>query len=51
MTTAIIEHVNVSVADPERAAALMIDLFGWAVRWRGPARDGGRTVHVGSASV
>ena len=43
-----IEHVNVTVSDPERAAALMERLFGWQVRWQGPARDGGRTIHVGS---
>lgn len=43
-----IEHVNVTVTDPERTAGLMEELFGWRVRWRGPARDGGRTVHVGS---
>jgi catechol 2,3-dioxygenase-like lactoylglutathione lyase family enzyme len=44
-----IEHVNVTVSDPERAARLMESLFGWHVRWQGPARDGGRTIHVGSA--
>jgi catechol 2,3-dioxygenase-like lactoylglutathione lyase family enzyme len=44
-----IEHVNVTVADPDAAARLMQDLFGWEVRWRGPALNGGRTVHVGSA--
>ena len=44
-----LEHVNVTVADPEAAARLMQDLFGWEVRWRGPALNGGRTVHVGSA--
>lgn len=44
-----IEHVNVTVADPEAAARLMQDLFGWEVRWRGPALNGGRTVHVGSS--
>jgi len=43
-----IEHVNVTVSDPERAAALMESVFGWRVRWQGPARDGGRTIHVGS---
>ena len=43
-----IEHVNVTVSDPERAARLMETLFGWHVRWQGPARDGGRTIHVGS---
>jgi len=43
-----IEHVNVTVSDPERAARLMQALFGWHVRWQGPARNGGRTIHVGS---
>jgi len=45
-----IEHVNVTVSDPDRAAKLMQDLFGWSIRWRGPARDGGHTIHVGSDS-
>ena len=43
-----IEHVNVTVSDPERTARLMQALFGWRIRWQGPARDGGRTIHVGS---
>ena len=43
-----IEHVNVTVSDPERAARLMETLFGWHVRWQGAARDGGHTIHVGS---
>jgi catechol 2,3-dioxygenase-like lactoylglutathione lyase family enzyme len=43
-----IEHVNVTVSDPERAARLMATLFGWHERWRGEARDGGHTIHVGS---
>ena len=43
-----IEHVNVTVSDPDRAASLMQALFGWHVRWRGEARDGGHTIHVGS---
>ena len=48
MSSLRIEHVNVTVSDPERAARLMESLFGWHVRWQGPARDGGRTIHVGS---
>ena len=48
MTAMRIEHVNITVTDPERSAAMMEAIFGWRVRWRGPARDGGRTVHVGS---
>jgi predicted enzyme related to lactoylglutathione lyase len=43
-----IEHVNLTVRDADRAAALMGRLFGWKVRWRGPAMNGGTTVHVGS---
>jgi predicted enzyme related to lactoylglutathione lyase len=43
-----IEHVNVTVTDPERTANLVMGLFDWHVRWRGPARDGGHTIHVGS---
>jgi catechol 2,3-dioxygenase-like lactoylglutathione lyase family enzyme len=40
--------VNVTVSNPERAARLMEELFDWQVRWKGPARDGGRTIHIGS---
>lgn len=43
-----IEHVNMTVSDPDAAARLMQDLFGWEVRWQGPALNGGRTIHVGS---
>ena len=50
MTYAIIEHVNLTVSDPERAARHMTTLFGWHERWRGPARDGGFTIHVGNDS-
>ena len=48
MRNAMIEHVNLTVSDPERSAKLFRDLFGWRVRWQGPARDGGRVIHVGS---
>lgn len=48
MSSPRIEHVNVTVSDPERAARLMERLFDWHVRWAGPAQDGGHTVHVGS---
>jgi catechol 2,3-dioxygenase-like lactoylglutathione lyase family enzyme len=43
-----LEHVNVTVADPNQAADLMRALFGWRVRWEGPALAGGRSVHVGT---
>lgn len=43
-----IEHVNVTVTDPDRSARLLESLFGWRVRWQGPSLNGGRTVHVGT---
>ena len=42
-----LEHVNVTVADPDKTAAVLCDLFGWQVRWAGPGMQTGRTVHVG----
>lgn len=43
-----IEHVNLTVTDPERTARLLASLFGWQERWRGPSQMGGWTIHVGS---
>lgn len=51
MTQSFIEHVNVTVSDPDRTATLLSAIFGWSERWRGPARDGGRTIHLGSAGA
>ena len=48
MASLAIEHVNVTVRDPEHTARVLSNLFGWYVRWRGAARDGGHTVHVGT---
>jgi catechol 2,3-dioxygenase-like lactoylglutathione lyase family enzyme len=45
-----IEHVNITVGDADRSAALIERLFGWRVRWAGPAMGGGRTVHIGTDS-
>jgi len=45
--TARLEHTNYTVADPDKTAAWMCDLFGWHVRWSGTAMQTGRTVHVG----
>ena len=42
-----LEHVNVTVADPDATAEMLIDLFGWRIRWQGDAIHGGRTIHVG----
>ena len=42
-----LEHVNICVPDPKATAAMLCDLFGWHVRWEGPAIVNGYTVHVG----
>lgn len=44
-----LEHVNITVQDPDVTAEMMSDLFGWEVRWHGVAIHGGRTVHVGNS--
>jgi catechol 2,3-dioxygenase-like lactoylglutathione lyase family enzyme len=46
--TAILEHANVCVADPHATAAWMEKVFGWHIRWEGPAIHGGYSVHVGN---
>lgn len=45
-----LEHVNVTVQNPEATAEMLCDLFGWTIRWSGASIHGGRTVHVGSQS-
>jgi len=47
MKTGRLEHANLTVSDPERSARLLQDLLGWHERWRGPAQNGGHTIHVG----
>jgi len=46
MTTTL-EHANITVTDPATTAAWMCDIFGWDIRWQGPAIDAGMTIHVG----
>ncbi len=48
MKNATLEHVNMTVSDPQRSADLMRDLFGWHIRWEGPSMLGGHTIHVGT---
>ena len=45
----LLEHVNVTVADPDATARLLGDLFGWRVRWSGESKMNGYSVHVGGA--
>jgi len=48
MSPAILEHVNVTVADVTETAQLLCTLFNWKIRWEGDAIYDGKTVHVGS---
>ena len=48
MSVGMLEHVNVTVSDPQRTADMLCRLFGWKKRWEGPAKLGGYTVHVGT---
>ncbi|MEZ5559704.1 MAG: VOC family protein [Pseudomonadales bacterium] len=48
MSAGMLEHVNVTVSDPDRTARMLCELFGWHVRWQGPSKMGGHTVHVGT---
>lgn len=43
-----LEHANVTVSDPDATAAWLEEVFGWSVRWSGPAMQTGRTVHIGT---
>lgn len=51
MTQGRIEHVNLTVTDVDRSAALFERLLGWRQRWRGEAMNGGETIHVGEDST
>lgn len=47
-TTGILEHINLTVSDTERTAAMLVDLFDWHVRWKGGSIHDGHTIHVGT---
>ena len=48
MNSSFIEHVNLTVSDPQKTAQMLCDLFGWTIRWEGPSLGDGYTVHVGT---
>jgi len=48
MRPAFLEHLNMTVADPEATARMLIDVFGWHERWRGASKGGGTSIHVGA---
>ncbi len=43
-----IEHVNITVSNPEKSAAMLMAIFDWQIRWNGKAQLGGETIHVGN---
>ena len=43
-----LKHANISVSDPEKTAAWMQAVFGWRIRWQGPALESGFTLHIGT---
>ena len=43
-----IEHVNITVSNPDRTADFLMRVFDWHIRWRGQAAMGGHTIHVGN---
>jgi catechol 2,3-dioxygenase-like lactoylglutathione lyase family enzyme len=45
--SAVLEHANITVADPQHTAKWMQEIFGWTIRWEGAAIAGGYTVHIG----
>ncbi len=46
--TAMLEHANITVSDPDATAEWLCSLFGWHIRWSGAAMSTGRSVHVGT---
>ena len=48
MSPAILEHINITVLDPESYAAKLCKIFDWHIRWSGSSMDNGHTVHIGS---
>lgn len=43
-----IEHVNLTVSDTAATARMLMDVFGWDVRWEEDHPRGGHVIHVGS---
>ena len=43
-----LEHLNITVSDPQATAAWIARVFGWKIRWQDPSMLGGHTIHVGN---
>jgi len=51
MAEARVEHINLTVNDPDATAAVLVELFDWRIRWSGEAIHGGYSVHVGGTDT
>jgi len=45
--SAILEHANITVTNPEATAKWMGEVFGWHIRWSGDSIHNGFSLHVG----
>lgn len=45
---AVLEHVNVTTTSARDTADAFVKIFGWHIRWEGPAKLGGHSIHVGA---
>lgn len=48
MSEVLLEHVNMTVSDPDATAEMLEKVFGWKVRWTGLSIHEGYSVHVGT---
>ena len=48
MANTFLEHVNATVSDPTKTAQMLVDIFGWHIRWEGDSIHQGHTIHVGT---
>ena len=48
MSRSFVEHLNLTVSNPEPIAEVLCSIFDWKIRWSGNALDDGLTIHVGS---
>jgi len=47
MSESYLEHVNITVRNPQETADLYCQLFGWKIRWQGGSIYDGTSIHVG----
>ncbi|KAB7613747.1 VOC family protein [Amylibacter sp. SFDW26] len=47
MSDVYLEHLNVTVSDLEKTAAVLCEIFDWHVRWKGASLDNGKSYHIG----